>query len=150
MSVNKVILVGNVGKDPEVRYFDDQNAVASFSLATNEVSRDREGNRIKITEWHNIRMRGELAKLAEKFVKKGSQIYIEGKIKTETWEDKTTGQPKSAIVIMANVMNFLGGGSSNTSNTGDNSNPKPMETPATFNNDRNNNQDNSITDDLPF
>ncbi len=150
MSVNKVILVGNVGKDPEVRYFDDQNAVASFSLATNEVSRDREGNRIKITEWHNIRMRGELAKLAEKFVKKGSQIYIEGKIKTETWEDKATGQPKSAIVIMANVMNFLGGGTSSNSGTGENSSNKPMDSSPTFNNDKTNNQDSTITDDLPF
>ncbi len=150
MSVNKVILVGNVGKDPEVRYFDDQNAVASFSLATNEVSRDREGNRIKITEWHNIRMRGELAKLAEKFVKKGNQIYIEGKIKTETWEDKATGQPKSAIVIMANVINFLGGGNSSNSGTGENSSNKPMDSSPTFNNDKTNNQDSTITDDLPF
>ncbi len=149
MSVNKVILVGNVGKDPEVRYFDDQNAIASFSLATNEVSRDREGNRIKITEWHNIRMRGELAKIAEKYVKKGNQIYIEGKIKTETWEDKSTGQPKSAIVIMANVMNFLGGGASNNSGTGDNVS-RVNESSPTFTNDKNNSQDNSITDDLPF
>lgn len=88
MSVNKVILLGNLGKDPEVRYLDSNRVVATFRLATNEIYTDRKGNRIRQTEWHNIELWDNLAKIAEKYLKKGFTIYLEGKIKTDQWVDK--------------------------------------------------------------
>ena len=82
--INKVILVGNVGKDPEVKYLDSGVAVASFPLATSESYKDKKGDKVTTTEWHNVVLWRGLAEIAEKFVKKGSKLYIEGKIKTET------------------------------------------------------------------
>ncbi|OFX25274.1 MAG: single-stranded DNA-binding protein [Bacteroidetes bacterium GWA2_31_9] len=86
-SVNKVILVGNVGKDPEVKYLEKDVAVAKFTLATSETYTNKNGEKITNTEWHNIVMWRGLAKVAESYVKKGSQIYIEGKIKTRSYQD---------------------------------------------------------------
>lgn len=82
--VNKVTLLGNVGKDPEVKYLDSGVAVASFPLATSETFKDKNGEKQTVTEWHNITLWRGLAEVAEKYVKKGSKLYIEGKIKTET------------------------------------------------------------------
>ena len=86
--VNKVILLGNVGKDPEVRYFDNGGSVASFTLATNETFKNKQGDKQALTEWHNINVFGKLAEIAEKYVKKGEALYLEGKIKTEKHNDK--------------------------------------------------------------
>ena len=86
--VNKVILVGNLGKDPEVRYLDNGVAVANFSLATTENYKNKAGERVSQTEWHNIVLWRGLAEVAEKYLKKGASVYIEGKIKTRKWEDK--------------------------------------------------------------
>jgi len=88
MSINKVILVGNVGKDPEIRYLEGGTAVCSFPLATSESYRNRDGEKITNTEWHNIVLWRGLAEIAEKYVKKGSQLYIEGRIRTRSWDDK--------------------------------------------------------------
>jgi single-strand DNA-binding protein len=88
MSVNKVILLGNLGRDPDVRYLDNNRVVATFPLATNEVYVDRKGNRIRQTEWHNIELWDSLARIAEKYLKKGFTIYLEGKIRTDQWVDK--------------------------------------------------------------
>jgi single-strand DNA-binding protein len=88
MSVNKVILLGNLGRDPDVRYLDNNRVVATFPLATNEVFSDRKGNRIRQTEWHNIELWDSLAKIAEKYLRKGLTIYLEGKIRTDQWLDK--------------------------------------------------------------
>ncbi|MFM9944141.1 MAG: single-stranded DNA-binding protein [Bacteroidia bacterium] len=88
MSVNKVILLGNLGRDPDVRYLDSNRVVATFPLATNEVYTDRKGNRIRQTEWHNIELWDSLARIAEKYLKKGYTIYLEGKIRTDNWTDK--------------------------------------------------------------
>lgn len=88
MSVNKVILLGNLGRDPDVRYLDNNRVVATFPLATNEVYTDRKNNRIRQTEWHNIELWDSLAKIAEKYLKKGYTIYLEGKIRTDNWIDK--------------------------------------------------------------
>ena len=88
MSVNKVILLGNLGKDPDVRYMDNNCVVANFPLATNEVYTDRKNNRIRQTEWHNVELWDGLAKIAEKYLKKGNTIYLEGKIRTDSWIDK--------------------------------------------------------------
>jgi single-strand DNA-binding protein len=88
MTVNKVILLGNLGRDPEVRYLDNKRVVAIFPLATNEVYTDKNGQKIRQTEWHNIEVWDGLAKVAEKYLKKGFTIYLEGKIRTDTWTDK--------------------------------------------------------------
>ena len=107
MSINKVILIGNLGSDPEVKYLDGDRAVANFSLATNESYTDKQGNRITQTEWHRIEMWDSLAKVAEKYLTKGRQVYIEGKIKTDKWTDKE-GVDKYTTRIRANTLQMLG------------------------------------------
>ena len=106
--VNKVILVGNLGKDPEVKYLDSGIAVANFSLATSENYKNKEGERVSQTEWHNIVLWRGLAEVAEKYLKKGSSVYIEGKIKTRKWEDKE-GVTRYNTEILADNMTMLGG-----------------------------------------
>jgi len=105
--VNKVILIGNLGKDPEVRSIEGGAKVASFSLATNEVFRGKDGNKVEQTEWHNVVVWRGLAELAEKYLKKGSQIYLEGKIKTRSWDDKE-GNKRYITEIVGDTMTFLG------------------------------------------
>jgi len=106
--VNKVILIGNLGKNPEVRYLDNGVAVANFSLATTENYKNKAGERVSQTEWHNIVLWRGLAEVAEKYLKKGSSIYIEGKIKTRKWEDKD-GNTRYNTEILADNMSMLGG-----------------------------------------
>ena len=106
--VNKVILIGNLGKDPEVKYLDSGVAVANFSLATTESYKNKEGERVNQTEWHNIVLWRGLAEVAEKWLKKGSSVYIEGKIKTRKWEDKD-GNTRYNTEILADNMTMLGG-----------------------------------------
>jgi single-strand DNA-binding protein len=98
--VNKVFLLGRLGKDPEVRYLENNRAVANFTLATNEVFIDKSGNKVEQTDWHNIEMWDALARNAEKVLKKGRTVFIEGKIKNETWTDKE-GNKRSAVRIRA-------------------------------------------------
>ena len=86
--VNKVILIGNLGKDPEIRYLEGNLAKVKFSLATSEHYKDKNGNKVEHTEWHHIVLWGGLAESAEKILKKGMQIYLEGKIQTRDWNDK--------------------------------------------------------------
>lgn len=105
--VNKVILVGNLGKDPEVQTFETYKK-AAFSLATTEYSRDRDGNEIQHTEWHNVVMWRGLAEIAEQFLHKGSQVYIEGKIRTRSYDAKD-GQKKYITEIQADNLVLLGG-----------------------------------------
>jgi len=106
--VNKVILVGNLGKDPEVKHLDNGVAVANFSLATTENYKNKEGEKVSQTEWHNIVLWRGLAEVAEKYLKKGSSVYIEGKIKTRKWEDKD-GNTRYNTEILADNMTMLGG-----------------------------------------
>tara|TARA_B100000900_G_scaffold341639_1_gene304756 strand:+ start:248 stop:658 length:411 start_codon:yes stop_codon:yes gene_type:complete len=105
--VNKVILVGNLGKDPEVRYLDSGVAVANFSLATTENYKNKEGERVSQTEWHNIVFWRGLAEVAEKYLKKGDSVYVEGKIRTRKWEDKE-GNTRYSTEILADNMTMLG------------------------------------------
>jgi len=107
MSINKVILVGNVGKDPEIRYLEGGTAVCSFPLATSESYRNRDGDKVTNTEWHNIVLWRGLAEIAEKYVKKGSQLYIEGRIRTRSWDDKE-GNKRYITEIIADSMQMLG------------------------------------------
>ena len=106
-SVNKVILVGNLGKDPEVKKFDSGIKIASFSLATTEKKKNKSGEMVSNTEWHNIVVWGALSDVAEKYLKKGSQIYLEGKIKTSSWEDKS-GSKRYKTEIYADSFTMLG------------------------------------------
>jgi single-strand DNA-binding protein len=104
--INKVILIGNLGKDPEVKYLEGGVAVAKFSLATSETIRDRNGNKTEQTEWHNIVLWRGLAEVAEKFLKKGSTVYIEGKIRSRSWEDKE-GTKKYITEIVGDNLTLL-------------------------------------------
>lgn len=107
MSVNKVILVGNVGKDPEIRYLEGGTAVCSFSLATSETYRNKDGDKVTTTEWHNVVLWRGLAEVAEKYVKKGSQLYIEGRIRTRSWDDRD-GNKRYTTEIIGDNMQMLG------------------------------------------
>ena len=105
--VNKVILVGNLGKDPEVRHLDGGNSVANFTLATNEYYKDKQGARVERTEWHNISAWRGLAELAEKYLKKGSQVYVEGKLRTRQYQDKDQ-QTRYITEVIAEEISLLG------------------------------------------
>ncbi len=107
MSVNKVILVGNVGKDPETRYLEGGTAVCSFSLATSESYRNRDGEKVTNTEWHNVVLWRGLAEVAEKYVRKGSQLFIEGRIRTRSWDDRD-GNKRYTTEIVGDNMQMLG------------------------------------------
>ncbi|MFV0377853.1 MAG: single-stranded DNA-binding protein [Mangrovibacterium sp.] len=113
MSVNKVILIGNVGQDPEVRHLDKDVAVANFSLATSESYTAKNGEKVTTTEWHNIVVWRGLAKVVEQYVKKGDKLYIEGRIRTRAWDDKE-GNKRYTTEIYADNMEMLSSrGSSN-------------------------------------
>ena len=107
-SVNKAILVGNLGRDPELRYLPNGDAVANFSIATTETWKDKEGNKQEATEWHRISFFGRLAEVCGQYLKKGSAVYIEGSIRTRKWQDKE-GQERYTTEIEANEMQMLGG-----------------------------------------
>ncbi len=119
--INKVVLLGNVGKDPEVKYLESGTAVATFPLATSENFKDKNGERQTRTEWHNIVLWRGLAEVAEKYVKKGTQLYIEGKITSRSYEKD--GQTRYFTEIVANEMKMLG---SRNSGQGSNSSDLPM------------------------
>lgn len=138
--INKVILVGNLGKDPEVRYLEGGTAVANFPIATSETYKDRTtGERKTITEWHNIVVWRNLAEIAEKYLKKGSQIFIEGKLRTRQWQDKD-GNNRYTTEIVGDNLQMLGkkDESPSTGNT-----PTPSEP-------ENLGPNNDEADDLPF
>jgi single-strand DNA-binding protein len=109
-SINKVILIGNLGKDPEVKYTPQGTAVAKFTLATNDRYKDKEGNWQDRTEWHNITAWARLAEIAGEYLKKGRTVYIEGSLRTDSWEDKQTGQKRYSTYINASDLVLLGGG----------------------------------------
>jgi single-strand DNA-binding protein len=108
MSVNKAILVGRLGRDPETRYTGGGQAVANFSVATDYSYKDKNGERQKRTEWHKIVAWRQLAEICQKYLKKGSLVYIEGRIETREWQDKE-GQKRYSTEIIANEMRMLGG-----------------------------------------
>ena len=107
--VNKVILVGNLGRDPELRYMPNGNAVANFTIATSETWKDQQGQQQERTEWHNIVMYRRLAEIAGEYLKKGAKVYIEGRLQTSKWQDQQTGQDKYKTEIVANEMQMLDG-----------------------------------------
>ena len=133
MSINKAILVGRLGRDPEVRSTPSGQTVAKFSLATDEKFTDKSGQRQERTEWHNIVAWGRLAEICGQYLKKGKLVYIEGSIHTDSWDDKETGQKKYRTEIVANTMQMLdrrgdeggggGGGYAPSRSTGSSSRP---------------------------
>ena len=106
-SVNKVILVGRLGKDPEIRSTPSGTSVAKFSLATDDRYTDKNGEKQERTEWHNITAWGKLAEICGQYLRKGKLVYIEGSIRTDSWDDKETGQKKYRTEIVANQMQML-------------------------------------------
>lgn len=103
MSFNKVLLIGNVGRDPEVRHLEGGSAVANFTLATSERFKDKNGATQDITEWHNIVCWRNLAELSEKYIRKGSQIFVEGKIRTRNWTDQTGNKRYTTEILADNI-----------------------------------------------
>lgn len=108
MSVNKVILVGRLGKDPEVKTTPSGMTITKFSLATDERFTDKSGQKQDRTEWHNIVMFGKLAEISGQYLRKGKQVYLEGSIRTDSWEDKESGQKKYRTEIIISEMKMLG------------------------------------------
>lgn len=121
MSVNKVILLGNLGDDIKMHHFDNGNCVGNFPLATNESYKDKDGNKVDKTEWHNVVVRNKTAETIEKYVKKGDQIYLEGKISTRKWQDEN-GNDRYTTEIHCFNFSFV-----NSKQT-DNQNSQPQNT----------------------
>lgn len=138
MSVNKVILVGNLGRDPELKYTPSGAAVASFSIATTEKYKDRDGQFVEKTEWHNVVAWKQLAEICGKYLHKGKQVYIEGKLQTRKWQDRD-GNDRYTTEIVAEQMQMLGGKGEGTGNAKP-QRPNNCQSEAPFNPD----------DDIPF
>ena len=107
-SLNKAILIGNLGKDPEQRFMPNGDAVCNFSIATKESYKDKNGDKQEKTEWHNVVIYGKLAEIAGQYLKKGSSVYIEGRIQTRKWQDNG-GNDRYTTEIIASAMQMLGG-----------------------------------------
>ena len=158
--VNKVFLLGNVGKDPEIRSTAGGMTVASFSLATADRQKDPQGNWTDKTEWHNLVCFQRTAEIVRDYVKKGSQIFVEGKIQTRSWDDKASGEKKYKTEILVNDLSLLGGkavGEGGGASTGGYSRSNASSSSSTTNYDQRTPAsvpdygDNGITDDdIPF
>ncbi len=152
-TLNKVILIGRVGADPEVRYMPSGNAVANVRLATNETYKDKTtGQNQDLTEWHRVVMYGKLAEIVGQYVQKGKLIYIEGRIRTNKWQDQS-GQDRYTTEIIANEMQLLGGGNREESgNFTQSANPaKQNMSPSSNTESSDMNLDNKFEDDeIPF
>jgi single-strand DNA-binding protein len=149
-SVNKVFLLGNVGKDPEIRTTGGGTAVANFSLATSDRFQDQQGNWQDRTEWHNLVAFKRLAEIVRDYVKKGTKLFIEGKIQTRSWDDKETGAKKYRTEIIVNELSLLsgreeGGGSSRSPSA-----PSNMDQRQPAANDEYSQAAEISDDDIPF
>ncbi len=141
--VNKVILVGNLGQKPEIRYTKDSKPIASFSIATSESWKDKTtGDMVEKTEWHNVTFFGRIAEVAEQYLDKGSKVFVEGKLQTDKWEDEN-GNKRSATKIIGNNMQMLDSRGSNNSSSFDESSSVQNEAPTS--------QEGSFSEeDIPF
>lgn len=145
VGINKVILAGNLGKDPEVRHLEGGAVVANFPLATTEYYKDKNGNKVEQTEWHNIVLWRAQAEYAEKYLKKGFTILVEGKLKTRAWEDKDKNKRYTTEIYGDSITILIG-------NRRDESNTTQVQQPATNTDSSGSNSTTSATaaDDLPF
>lgn len=134
--VNKVILVGNLGKDPEMRYLENGRTKASFTLATNDSYKNKEGEKVITTEWHNVVVWSPLAKVAEQYLQKGKQVYIEGRLTSRSYTDKE-GQAKHITEVVAQNLVLLGSGKTSPSEANAAQDSTPMA-------------EESVSDGLPF
>ncbi|HEX4952341.1 MAG TPA: single-stranded DNA-binding protein [Thermoanaerobaculia bacterium] len=123
--LNKVFLIGNLGRDPEVRTTTSGQPVASFSVATSRRWKDRDGNRQEHTEWHNVVCWGKQAEIAGQYLSKGKQVFIEGRLQTRSWDDKQSGEKKYKTEIIVENFNMLGGRSGAGGGGGDFDAPEP-------------------------
>jgi single-strand DNA-binding protein len=140
--VNKCILIGHLGADPEIRNLPSGSSVANFNIATSESYTNKNGERVTQTEWHRIECWDGLAKIAEQYLKKGNQVYIEGKLRTEEWQDQQ-GNTRYTTKIRANSMTMLGGApSQGQQNSQSNNQAQPQGQPAL--------SGEPVEDDLPF
>lgn len=149
-SVNKVILIGNLGADPETRYLPSGDAVTNIRIATSEKWKDKSGEQQEHTEWHRIAFFGKLAEIAGEYLKKGSPVYVEGRIRTRKWQDKESGQDRYSTEIVADRMQLLGGRGGGAepmtrepaaATTGGNNKPQPKKGGGAFD---------QMDDDIPF
>lgn len=137
--INKAIIVGHCGKDPEIRYTPSGAAVTTISVATTESWKDKDGNKQEKTEWHRVVFFGRLAEIAGEYLRKGSQVYVEGKLRTNKWQDQS-GQDRYTTEILANEMQMLGGNQSRTN----------QETPNASENQLSDNLSTFDEDSIPF
>ena len=141
--INKVIVLGNLGADPDARYMPNGNAVTNISVATSESWKDKEsGDRQERTEWHRVVFFGRLAEIVSEYLKKGSQVYVEGRLRTRKWEDKE-GNDRWTTEIVANEMQMLGERISSSSNSSNYGAPKPSVSGSELASD-------DFDDDIPF
>lgn len=154
--INKVTLVGRLGKDPEVRHFDNNSSVCNFTLATSETYTDREGQRIEQTEWHNLAIwRKGLVDVAEKYLKKGHLIYVEGKLRTRSWDDQSGNKRYTTEVVvdsfkMLEKRDGSGGGDQNSPMSNDNTQNTASSTSSNTESTPSNSDNDDLAGDLPF
>lgn len=140
-SLNKVMLIGHLGKDPELRYTSNGIAVASFSIATNEAWKDQDGNLQERTEWHNIVAWRRVAEICGEYLKKGKRVYIEGKIQTRSYDDKNGVKRYTTEIVVDDLIMLDGGGGAPANSGGSSSQPSTVNEPAGDSNEK---------EDLPF
>jgi single-strand DNA-binding protein len=153
-SINKVMLIGNLGKDPDIRYMPNGEAVANITLATSETWKDKTGAKQEKTEWHRVTFYRKLAEIVGEYLKKGSSVYVEGRLETRKWTDKA-GADRYTTEIIANEMRMLGSKPGGSSFEGENKNNKtsPPKDSAASNNNAANNPNSGfgdMDDDIPF
>ena len=151
-SVNKVILLGNLGRDPELRFLPNGDAVCNFSIATTDSWKDKAGEKQEKTEWHNIVMYRKLAEIAGEYLKKGRPVYLEGRLQTRKWQTKD-GQDRYTTEIVVDNMQMLGGrdaGTQSTSKNEFNQEPKKNDSPSKTDDSSAASSFDEFEDDIPF
>ncbi len=149
--VNKAIIVGNLGRDPEVRYTANGSAVANVTVATSESWKDKQsGERQERTEWHRVVFFGRLAEIVEEYLKKGSQVYIEGSIRTQKWQDKESGQDRYTTEIVARDMQMLGSRGGDSSGASDDDYSSATRSATASSGGGASGGDADLDDDIPF
>ena len=149
--VNKAIIVGNLGRDPEVRYTANGSAVANVTVATSESWKDKQsGERQERTEWHRVVFFGRLAEIAEEYLKKGAQVYIEGSIRTQKWQDKESGQDRYTTEIVARDMQMLGSRGGEASGASDDDYSSATRSATASSGGGASGGDADLDDDIPF
>lgn len=150
-SLNKVLLIGNLGRAPETHVMPSGDSVCNFSIATTEKWTDKSGQKQEKTEWHNIVIFGKLAEIAQRYLKKGSSVYLEGRIQTRKWQDKNTGADRYSTEIVCDKMQMLGGKSdSATSESGQDYQPAPQRQAQQDQPAANRQKIDDFEDDIPF